>query len=126
MSNANEEQTQQAVRQHAIVTHDVEETSATPLTGKPASYEVGQSDPGQPAAAEIGNEPAGTATAPRAPEVGGESAFGQNAQPGRGDAIVEYKPSASNLPQTISAREIANDAAGYTDGRCGNVGPGAR
>jgi hypothetical protein len=112
--------------ENAVCTHDLEVTSPTPLVARPAAYEVGQSDPGQPAAPEIGNEPARTATAPRAPEVGGESAFGQNAQPERGDAIVEYKPSASNLPQTISAREIANDAAAYYDGRCGNVGPGAR
>jgi len=80
----------------------IKETSATPLTGKPAAYEVGQSDPGQPAA----------------PLIPVRQAMQS--------AIPEIKQPSHNLPDAISAREVVNDAASYVDGRCGNVGWGAK
>lgn len=99
-------------------------TSPTPLSGKPASYLIGGEGPGQPAAATIAVEAPTTATA-RVPEVGGESSFGQNARPERGGPIPEYKAPPSRL-RDIATREIADDAASYTDGRSGNVGWGSR
>jgi hypothetical protein len=102
--------------ENAVCTHDLEVTSPTPLVARPAAYEIGQSDPGQPAAPEIGNEPARTATAPRAPEVGGESAFGQNAQPERGDAIKEYVQPASRLPERLDASRDLSNPDGCAEG----------
>jgi hypothetical protein len=84
-------------------------TTAAPLTGKPAAYEVGQSDPGQPAAPTIGME-APTPAAPRAPEVGGVSSFGQNVRADQNAGLIqEYRAPATRLPATINAREILND-----------------
>ncbi|MGA7557857.1 MAG: hypothetical protein WBV60_11060 [Terriglobales bacterium] len=74
----------------------VEVTSPTPLSGKPAAYQVGQSDPGQPAAPLIAVE------APKSQ---------------RSNAIPEYRPSVSSrLPDTISARDVYNDDSNC-DGR---------
>jgi hypothetical protein len=107
--NYNEEKTEQAVSGGVVLTHDADVTSATPLNAKPAAYEVGQSDPGQPAAPTVGMETS-TAGAPRVPEVGGESAFGMNAQPEKNTGLVQaYKQPASGLPDSISARQIYND-----------------
>jgi hypothetical protein len=81
---------------NSIATHDVEETSATPLPGRPAAYQVGQSDPGQPEAPSIAVEAAKTAT---------------TREPERGNAIPEYRQPAHNLPDQISAREVYDDAS---------------
>jgi hypothetical protein len=82
----------------------IEETSSTPLTGKPAAYEVGQSDPGQPAAPKISISPA---------PVGSSS-------------VPEYRAPDSNLPETISTRQLSDDGASFVDGRNGNVSLGAK
>lgn len=109
----------------AILTHDVTETSPTPLSGEPAALKVDEvADPGATNAPKVSlEEPKGAPA--RVPEVGGESAFGMNAKPELGDA-VEYKAPPSNLPGSISAREVERDAADYVNGRFGNVSTGAR
>jgi hypothetical protein len=67
----------------------VQVTNPTPITARPAAYQVGQSDPGQPAAPQIAVE----AT-----------------KPTRGNDVQEYRPSVSSrLPDVITAREVAND-----------------
>jgi hypothetical protein len=82
----------------------IEETSSTPLTGKPAAYEVGQSDPGQPAA-------------PKIPI---------SAAPVGSSSVPEYRAPASTLPQTITHAELADAGRAQIDGRDGNVAWGAK
>jgi hypothetical protein len=96
-------------------THDATETSPTALTGKPAGYIVGSEGPGQPAAPTIAVESPTTTTA-RVPEVGGESAFGMNAKPERGDAIPEYRQPLSRLPETIDASNDFSNPDGCAEG----------
>jgi hypothetical protein len=85
------EETEQAIRQHAVVTHDLEVTSPTPLVAPPdGAGPVASEGPNQPAAREVAVEPAAS---PK--QQGGE-----------------YKPSQpSNLPGSLTARQIADDAA---------------
>jgi hypothetical protein len=63
-------------------------TSATPLSGKPSGFIVGSEGPGASEAPEVAVE------APKA---------------ARGNAVPEWKPLPSNLPDVITAREVAND-----------------
>jgi hypothetical protein len=86
----------------------VKPTSATPLAGGEGAgnYLVGS---GQSSSGQI---------APTLPV--------SSAPVGSSD-IPEYRPSvASNLPSQITAREIADAGAAFTNGRDGNVGLGAK
>jgi hypothetical protein len=85
-----------------------------------AAYTVGQSERGQPEAPRVPVEgPKKSVTTNRAPEVGGESAFGMNAQPGRTSVVTEYKQLPHNLPDTISQKEVVLDAMDYCPIRTG-------
>jgi hypothetical protein len=97
----NENEVEQAVRQHAVVTHDeVEVTSPNSLTAPPqGAGAVGQRDPGQPAAREVPIEPAKSPAA---------------------NPITEYKQPMSRLPERITAREIQDDRSN-PDGRISEV-----
>jgi hypothetical protein len=89
---------------------------------EPAAYEVGQSGPGQPAAPTIPVSTPPTSGGRSVLAVGGESSFGLNTAPERSSTITEHRPPASNLPEQLSHAQIADEAASYWDGRCGNVG----
>jgi hypothetical protein len=83
-------ETEQAIRQYAVVTHDeVEVTSPSPLTGKPAGVKVDEvDDPG----------------AVNAPQIAVESAKSPAST-----SVPEYKQPLSRLPDQISARQIQAD-----------------
>jgi hypothetical protein len=87
------------------------ETTPQPTAGSKgeAGYSVGQ-ESNLPTAPEIPARATPTSPGSRsAPEVGGESAFGQNAAPETPSGVREYQWPTLNLPEKISVADIERD-----------------
>ena len=106
---------------------ELTEPAPAPVALEGAGFSVGQKTVSTPAAPEPPVPLARKSGGPSVPSVAGESAFGMNARANTNAASVwEYQQPTSHLPAVITHADLADEGASYVDGRCGNVGKGAR